>query len=155
LYAARPYQKMRRVRQIDRQALVPYSATQMYALVDDVASYPKFLPWCKAASELQRTPSEVRATLQIHKGALNAHFTTRNHLQPPAAIRIELVDGSFRSLEGEWQFSDIVDKGSRVHLRLQFAFANPLNAWLLEPMFEHTANTLIDAFVRRAREIYG
>lgn len=143
------------MRQIEKQALVPYSAAQMYALVDDIPRYPQFLPWCKSAVELQRTPTEVLATIQIHKGALNAHFTTRNRLEPPTAIRMQMVEGSFRTLEGEWLFTDIGDKGSRVQLRLKFAFANPLNAWILEPVFEHTSNTLIDAFVRRAREIYG
>ena len=143
------------MRQLEKQALVPYSAAQMYALVDDIPRYPEFLPWCKVASEVQRTPSEVLATLQIHKGALNARLTTRNQLESPTAIRMQLVEGSFRTLEGEWLFTDIGDKGSRVQLRLKFAFSNPLNAWVLEPMFEHTSNTLIVAFVQRARQVYG
>lgn len=148
------------VREVDRQALVPYSAAQMYALVDDVESYPRFLPWCKSAKMISRSGTEVVATLQIHKGPLHSRFTTRNRLDPPRSIRLALVEGPFRSLEGEWSFEPIVgkgtaDRGSRVRLRLKFAFANPLNAWILEPVFEHTCRTLVDAFVARARQIDG
>ena len=143
------------MRQIDRHALVPFTAEQMYALVDDVSRYPEFLPWCRKAEERERTPKEVVASLQIHKGALHAHFTTRNRLEPYEAIFLELVDGPFRTLSGAWRFSPIADKGSRVSLQLQFAFANPLNAWLLEPVFEHTCNSLVDAFVARAQASYG
>jgi coenzyme Q-binding protein COQ10 len=143
------------VRQIDRHALVPFTAEQMYALVDDVSRYPEFLPWCRKAEELERTSTEVVASLQVHKGTLHARFTTRNRLQPSEAIVLQLVDGPFRTLSGAWRFSPIADKGSRVSLQLQFAFANPLNAWLLEPVFEHTCNSLVDAFVERAQRIYG
>jgi ribosome-associated toxin RatA of RatAB toxin-antitoxin module len=143
------------VRQIDRHALVPFTAEQMYALVDDVARYPEFLPWCRQAKELERTSTHVVASLKVHKGALHARFTTRNRLEPHEAIHLELVDGPFRTLKGAWRFSSIADKGSRVSLQLQFAFANPLNAWLLEPVFEHTCNSLVDAFVARAQAIYG
>src|SRR5262245_26357564 len=132
---------------VDRQALVPYSAQQMFDLVDDVASYPQFLPWCRAADVIERKPDEVVATLNVHKGALHTRFTTRNLLEPPHRIRLTLVDGPFRALDGEWQFEPIADKGSRVRLKLGFAFANPLNAWLLEPVFEHTCAQLVDAFV--------
>jgi ribosome-associated toxin RatA of RatAB toxin-antitoxin module len=146
---------MRAVRQIDRHALVPFSAAQMYALVDDIARYPQFLPWCKSAVELQRSPAEVLAKLEIHKGALNSSFTTRNLCQPHDSIKMLLVEGPFRELQGEWRFTNIGDKGSRVQLQLRFAFAHAWNGWLLEPVFEHTCNTLIDAFVQRARAIYG
>jgi ribosome-associated toxin RatA of RatAB toxin-antitoxin module len=143
------------VRQIDRHALVPFTAEQMYALVDDVPRYPEFLPWCREAKELERTATHVVASLQVHKGALHAQFTTRNRLEPGTTIRLELVDGPFRTLSGAWRFSSIADKGSRVSLQLRFAFANPLNAWLLEPVFEHTCNSLVDAFVARAQAIHG
>jgi ribosome-associated toxin RatA of RatAB toxin-antitoxin module len=143
------------VREVDRRALVPYSAEQMYALVDDIPSYPRFLPWCRAAAVLSRSDKEAVATLQVHKGALHARFTTRNRLQPPGSIGLALVSGPFRSLEREWRFEPIGDQGSRVRLRLKFAFANPLNAWLLEPVFEHTSRSLVDAFVARGRDVYG
>lgn len=127
----------------------------MFALVDDVASYPQFLPWCKTAQVMERSPQEVIARLQVHRGPLHARFTTRNRLEPPSGIGLTLVEGPFRTLAGEWRFSAIADQGSRVSLMLKFAFANPLNAWLLEPVFEHTCSSLVDAFVARARALYG
>lgn len=143
------------VRQVSRQALVSFSPAQMFALVDDVASYPQFLPWCKSAQIIERSPQEVVARLQVHKGPLHARVTTRNRLEPPARIALNLVEGPFRMLEGDWRFTAIADQGTRVSLVLKFAFANALNAWLLEPVFEHMCNSLVDAFVARARALYG
>jgi ribosome-associated toxin RatA of RatAB toxin-antitoxin module len=143
------------VRHISRHALVSYSPAQMFALVDDVASYPQFLPWCRSAQVIERSEREVIARLQVHKGPLHTHFTTRNEREPPSRIVLNLVEGPFRTLEGEWRFSAIADQGTRVSLILRFAFANPVNAWLLEPVFEHTCNSLVDAFVIRARALYG
>lgn len=143
------------MRRISRDALVPYLPAQMFALVDDVPSYPKFLPWCRTAEVLERSEREVIARLQVHKGPLHARFITRNRLEPPGVIALDLVEGPFRTLEGEWRFTVIGDKGSRVSLTLAFAFASSLNAWLLEPVFEHTCNSLVDAFVSRARALYG
>jgi ribosome-associated toxin RatA of RatAB toxin-antitoxin module len=143
------------VRQISRQALVPYLPEKMFALVDDVPNYPGFLPWCRAAEVLERGEHEVIARLEVHKGPLHARFTTRNRLEHPRRIVLELVEGPFRTLTGEWRFAAIGDKGSRVELALAFALANPLNAWILEPVFEHTCNSLVDAFVSRARALYG
>jgi ribosome-associated toxin RatA of RatAB toxin-antitoxin module len=144
-----------RVRQISRDALVTYSPAQMFALVDDVASYPQFLPWCRSAQVIERSEREVIARLQVHKGPLHTHFTTRNQLESPSRITLNLVEGPFRTLEGEWRFSAIADRGTRVSLTLKFAFANPVNAWLLEPVFEHTCSSLVDAFVARARALYA
>ena len=142
------------MRQISRHALVPFTPAQMFALVEDVATYPQFLPWCRSAQVIERSPQEVIARLQVHKGPLHTHFTTRNRLEPPTLIALNLVEGPFRTLEGEWRFSPIADQGTRVSLTLKFAFANPVNAWLLEPVFEHTCNSLVDAFVARARALY-
>ena len=143
------------VRQVSRHALVSFSPAQMFALVDDVASYPQFLPWCKSAQVIERADQEVIARLQVHKGPLHARFTTRNRLEAPSRISLSLVEGPFRTLEGEWRFGAIADQGTRVSLALKFAFANPLNAWLLEPVFEHTCSSLVDAFVARARALHG
>jgi coenzyme Q-binding protein COQ10 len=142
------------VRQVDRQALVPFTPEQMYAVVEDVESYCRFLPWCKSSRVLSRTPQETIASLDLSTGPLHTKFTTRNRLHPPGRIELELVEGPFRELHGEWTFAPIADRGSRVRLRLRFAFANALNALVLEPVFEHVSRSLVDAFVRRAREIY-
>jgi ribosome-associated toxin RatA of RatAB toxin-antitoxin module len=143
------------VREISRHALVAFSPAQMFALVRDVPSYPQFLPWCRSAQVIECSAQEVLAHMQVHKGPLHARFTTRNRLEPPARMTLSLVEGPFRTLEGEWRFGAIADQGTRVSLALRFAFANPVNAWLFEPVFEHTCSSLVDAFVARARALYG
>lgn len=142
------------MRKIDRQALVPFTAEQMYAVVEDVESYCRFLPWCKSSRVVSRTANETIASLDVSTGPLHTRFTTRNRLHPPHRIELELVAGPFRELAGEWTFEPIADRGSKVRLQLRFAFANPLNALVLEPVFEHVSRSLVDAFVRRAREIH-
>jgi len=142
------------VRKIDRQALVPFTAEQMYAVVEDVENYCRFLPWCKSSHVVSCSPAETVASLDVSTGPLHTRFTTRNRLYPPRRIELELANGPFRELKGEWSFEPIADRGSKVRLQLQFAFANSLNALVLEPVFEHVSRTLVDAFVRRAREIH-
>ena len=142
------------MRKIDRQAHVPFTAEQMYAIVEDVENYCRFLPWCKSSRVLSRTATETVASLDVSTGPLHTRFTTRNRLHPPHRIELELVEGPFRELSGEWSFEPIAQRGSKVRLQLRFAFANPLNALVLEPVFEHVSRTLVDAFVKRARQIY-
>jgi ribosome-associated toxin RatA of RatAB toxin-antitoxin module len=143
------------VRHVDRQADVASSPQEMFALVADVERYPSFLPWCRSARVLERREDAVIATLQIQRGPLHMQFTTRNQLDPPHAIRLALIEGPFRTLQGEWTFEPREGGGCRVRLRLRFAFLNPLNAWVLEPVFEHASRTLLDAFVKRAQTLHG
>ena len=136
------------MRQVDRQALVPFSAQQMFDLVDDVAGYPAFLPWCRQATVHERTAAEVVATLQIHKGALHTRFTTRNSLDPPGSIRLALVEGPFKALAGEWKFEPIADKGSRVSLSLRLTFRSAERT-LTDAEVESAMTKIVDG-LRRA-----
>lgn len=142
------------MRHISRSALVPYSAEQMYGLVDDIDSYPDFLPWCSGATVHRREADEVEATLEFRRGALGKSFRTRNRLEPPGRITLELVEGPFRRLSGEWTFKGLGGSGCRVSLDLRFAFANRVTDLVLGPFFEEICNSLVDAFTRRARELY-
>ncbi|HEX5787693.1 MAG TPA: type II toxin-antitoxin system RatA family toxin [Woeseiaceae bacterium] len=149
------------MRRISRSALVPYVAERMYALVDDIEAYPEFLPWCSAAVVNRREAGEVEATLEFRRGGLGKSFRTRNALQPPESITLELVDGPFRSLSGEWAFKplgstdDAPAAGCRVSLDLRFEFSNRVTDLLLGPFFEEICNSLVDAFTRRAQALYG
>ncbi len=140
---------------ISRNALVPYSPAQMFALVDDIESYPDFLPWCASAKVHSRTEDEVRATIEIAKGAVRRSFTTLNRLQRDKMIEMRLLEGPFRHLEGFWRFDPIDDRGCRVSLDLDFEFASAALSLLVGPVFQQIANTLVDAFCRRAEEVYG
>lgn len=143
------------MRHVNRSALVPYSAREMYELVDDVESYPEFLPWCNDAAVRNRTDTSVEATLELHKGSLSNHFTTRNTLHRYDAIDIALLGGPFRHLQGGWRFRDLGDQGSKVSLELEFEFSSRLVDLMFGAYFEDTCNSLVDAFTRRAAAVFG
>jgi ribosome-associated toxin RatA of RatAB toxin-antitoxin module len=139
---------------VERSAIVTFTAAQMFALVDDVARYPEFLPWCIGARVERVSATERLAAVRIERGLMRTEFTTRNTLTPDAQILMHLVDGPFRSLSGEWRFEAIGDRGSRVHFRMQFEFKNRLTAAAFNAVFEAVCGTIIDAFVLRAQQIY-
>ena len=123
----------------------------MFTLINDIESYPEFVPGCTFARIESRSEHEIVATLAVRRGAMHAQFTTRNELEPHSRIAMKLVRGPFRELEGEWRLTPIDAAGCRVELMLRFAFSNPLTAMIFEPLFETTAASLVEAFVARAR----
>jgi ribosome-associated toxin RatA of RatAB toxin-antitoxin module len=143
------------MRQVSRSAIVPYPPLAMYELVADVEAYPQFLPGCSAARVQSRSEDELVGSLTLARGPLHTTFTTRNRLAPPDQISMQLIDGAFRDLRGEWGFAALGEQGCRVTLELAFEFANPVKDMLLGPAFEGICNQLVDAFVERARRVYG
>ena len=140
---------------IHRSALVMHSAKSMFDVVNDVRAYPKFLPWCKSTQLISHSPSEMVARVDIAKGKLAHKFTTRNQLNAHERIDMELVEGPFRHLRGIWQFKPLHDHACKVTLDLDFEFSGRLTAMALGAVFNEAANTMVDAFCRRANEIYG
>ncbi len=143
------------MREVQRSAIVPYSAAAMFDIIADIDAYPAFLPGCSASRIITRDAQGVLASLSLSKGPLQATFTTRNEMQPPARIGMHLRDGPFRELEGEWQLAPLGESGCRITLRVRFEFSNKASDLLLGPVFEVTCNSLVDAFVSRARALYG
>jgi len=141
--------------QVHKSAIVPYSPREMYDLVDDIESYPEFLPWCGSAQVLERTRDTVKASIEIARGAVHKTFTTLNRLQPGKMIEMRLVEGPFRRLEGFWRFDPLGEGGCKVRLDLEFEFAGRMMQMLIGPVFNQIANTLVDAFHQRAVEVYG
>ncbi len=140
---------------LERSAIVPYSAAQMFALVNDVARYPEFLPWCDGARVEDVSPTIRIASVNVVRGPLKTQFTTRNHLQPDVEILMNLVEGPFQSLTGLWRFEAIGERGSRVSFRVEFEFKNGLLAAAFNAIFESLCGTIVAAFVQRARQIYA
>jgi ribosome-associated toxin RatA of RatAB toxin-antitoxin module len=138
---------------IERQALVPHSAASMYALVEDVESYPRFLPWCSGAEVEFRDAERTVATLHVEFRGVRQAFTTENTKQPGRRIALALVRGPFRFLQGEWRFQGLAEDACRVELALAYQLGNPVLDRLLGRVFDHIANTFVDAFVRRADAI--
>jgi ribosome-associated toxin RatA of RatAB toxin-antitoxin module len=139
---------------VERSALVTYSAAQMFALVNDVARYPEFLPWCVGARVEEVSATQRVAALKVARGVLQTEFTTRNTLVPDERIHMQLMHGPFRDLTGEWRFNAIGARGSRVHFRVEFEFKNRLSAAAFNAVFEAMCGTIIDAFVARAQIVY-
>lgn len=143
------------MRKVSRSALVPFSADQMYTLVQDVESYPQFLPWCTGSSVHSRDAGELDATLELRRGSIQKSFRTRNTLSPGRAMKIELVNGPFRHLEGLWRFEQLGSDGSKVELDLEFEFESRITDSLFGPFFEETCSSLVESFTEQAKKVYG
>lgn len=133
-----------------------YTPDQMFDLVNNVEAYPDFLPWCRGSQIISKSEDVICASLDIAKGGIHHQFSTRNHLEPGKSIRIELIDGPFRHLEGNWHFSPIGDnQGCRIQLDMDFEFSTRLLDLALGPVFTQISGSLVEAFCKRAQEIYG
>lgn len=140
--------------QIDKTALVMHSAERMFHLVNDVARYPEFLPWCARTEIHDQSDEQITASMDIAKGGIRQTLTTRNQLQSPQIIDITLVDGPFRNLSGRWHFKPLDSEACKVILTLEFEFSGSLSRMTFGQVFSHAANTMVDAFCRRADQIY-
>lgn len=140
---------------IERSALVPYSAPQMFELVNNIEDYPRFLPWCSSTKIHSRSETEVEATLDIAWSGIHKSFTTRNFLSPSDRMVMKLVEGPFKHLEGRWSFTQLGESGCKVIMDLEFELAGGMLDRFFQPVFNHIANSLVDAFCKRAVEVYG
>ncbi|MBI4292456.1 MAG: type II toxin-antitoxin system RatA family toxin [Betaproteobacteria bacterium] len=140
---------------IDRSALLGHGAAEIYALVDDVESYPRFLPWCDGAQVRPRGGHRTMATIHINFHGIRQHFTTENVSEPSNAISMKLVSGPFRRLQGQWRFTPLGDQACKVEFHLEYEIASRILEHAIGPVFQHIANTLMDAFSGRADELYG
>ena len=143
------------MRKVNRSALVPYSAAQMYSLVKDVESYPEFLPWCDDAELHVSEPGLIEASLELHRHGISKRFRTRNLLQENETLGIELVDGPFRHMSGGWTFQQLGELGCKVALTLEFEFESRATDMIFGRFFEKTCNALVDSFTSRAASMYG
>ncbi|MEK1942464.1 MAG: type II toxin-antitoxin system RatA family toxin [Pseudomonas sp.] len=140
---------------IQRSALLPYPAQALYDLVNDVASYPEFLPWCSSTTVIEETNILMRASLEVAKAGLSQTFVTCNTLVPGQSIVMNLEEGPFTELHGVWQFKALTDKACKISLDLSFEYSGQLVRATLGPLFNQAANTLVDAFCQRAKQLYG
>lgn len=133
---------------------VPYSAQQMYDLINAVELYPSFLPWCKSAAIHERSPSSLHATLEFAKGPITYSITTHNQMQPGSSIAMRYAAGPFKTCHGSWNFLQR-DQHCQISFVLEYQFINKIKQLLIEPVFHPIADSLIDAFYARAEQIYG
>ncbi|OAJ34558.1 type II toxin-antitoxin system RatA family toxin [Piscirickettsia salmonis] len=140
---------------VNRKALVPYCVEEMYPLIQDIEHYAEFLPWCSKSVILSESDDAVVARLTISRGSLKKSFTTRNRGIENQAVYMELVEGPFRSLTGCWRLEPLADNACRVLLDVEFEFSNKLVAIAFGPIFNTVVSSMVDAFLKRARVIYG
>jgi ribosome-associated toxin RatA of RatAB toxin-antitoxin module len=140
---------------ISKSAIVPYTPQQMFELVNNIDDYSQFLNWCDSSSILNQSDDQITASVQINQGGLKQSFSTLNTLTPYKSIEMQLLDGPFDELSGEWRFEALGKNASKVHLTLQFKFKSMVIDMALSPIFKSIANSQLDAFVARAKYIYG
>ena len=140
---------------IEKSALVPHTAEQMFLLVDDIDAYATFLPWCSRSQVIERSANEVKGYLEISYGQLNKSFVTRNINTPYSQIEMQLVEGPFKYLKGLWLFTPLGSDGCKVELNMEFEFASKLLDMTVGPVFGKLVGSLVDAFTERAKKIYA
>lgn len=143
---------------VHKSVLIWYSPQEMYTLVTDVTDYPKFLPWCDHASVLETHDDGVTAEVGIAFSGIRQTFTTRNTHLEGREVAMRLVNGPFSRLEGRWTFTPVGEgeqRACRVELVLHYGFSNAVLGKLVGPVFDRIAASLVDAFVKRAEQVYG
>ncbi|WP_345552143.1 type II toxin-antitoxin system RatA family toxin [Microbulbifer aestuariivivens] len=141
--------------QIERSALVMHSVERMFDLVNDVEKYPQFLPGCRNAEVLYRNEQTLEARLDLSRAGMRQSFVTRNRLQRPTLMELELVDGPFSEFSGRWEFKPLGDNACKVQFSLSFVIRNRLVAAAVGKLFSELANQMVGAMSARADEIYG
>ena len=143
---------------VHKSVLIWYSAPEMFTLVTDVARYPEFLPWCDQASVIRSDDTGMEAQIGMSFRGSRQTFTTRNDHVPDREVRMQLLDGPFSQLDGRWNFVPLGDEGERackVELVLNYGFDSVTLGKLISPVFDKIAGSLVDAFVKRAEQVYG
>ncbi len=152
------------MKSIEKTVLIWFSAPEMMDLVADVARYPEFLPWCDRAEVVQTHPDGLTARVGLNFGGVRQSFSTRNtenrpgNAQATLALSLDLIDGPFSALCGQWQFQPVgtpETRACRVSLNLRYAFASAALAAVVGPVFDKIASSLVDAFVDRAQAVYA
>ena len=140
---------------INRHALLPYSARQLFDLVSDVESYPAYMEGCVGAQILRTEAHLVEARLDLARGGITQSFSTRNRMHAPSEITLELIDGPFEYFTGRWDFRTLGDSACKMSLNLEFAVRSALLGIAAARLFDNVTNNLVDAVSRRAGQLYG
>ncbi len=139
---------------VERSALVQYSASQMFELVNDIEAYPRFMDGCTGAKILARGGDWLEARLELSKAGVSQSFVTRNQLQPPHSMSMNLVDGPFKYLRGVWRFTPLGEQACKVSFELEFELQNRLLGMAVGKLFESVSNKQVDALCARAKQVY-
>ena len=140
---------------VERSALLPYSAEQIYRVISDVDAYPEFLNWCESTHIESQEDGQQLASMKVAYGRLKVSFSTRNTLTENEKVDMQLVNGPFKRLSGCWLIKSLDDQACKVTLNMEFQFSNPITHRLFGKVFQSVVSAQIDAFQKRAKSIYG
>ena len=141
--------------EISKTTVVPYTPEEMYVLVNDIESYPAFLPWCSAAKILTQQDESLTATLSLALGKIKQSFTTENTMQDGSRIEIQLIEGPFKHLSGYWKFNPEDEQSCHIQLHMDFEFKNKIIKHTLGKAFYKVMDSLVESFAQRAQQVYG
>ena len=138
---------------VSRSALVPFAASAMYSLINDIENYPKYVPGCNKVEILSQDTDSITAKLSVSKSGVENTFTTRNTLKENEMIKMDLVDGPFKSLTGVWQIKSLAEDACKIDFNLEFEFKNKLIGMAFGRIFKDLAESMMQAFINRAKQI--
>ena len=140
---------------VNKSVLIGYSAEQMYTLVDRVEDYPQFLPWCGGVDVKRQEGDDMVASLAINYHGIKQTFSTRNTNVKPVSMKMTLVDGPFKHLEGTWNFKALREDACKIEFELHYEFSSKMLDQIIGPVFGKIANSFVDSFCKRAEAVYG
>ncbi|RJG06182.1 type II toxin-antitoxin system RatA family toxin [Noviherbaspirillum cavernae] len=140
---------------VHKSVLLGYSAEQMFALVDRVEDYPRFLPWCGGVEVKQRSDNKLVASLLINYHGIKQTFTTENTNVPPVSMKMTLLEGPFKHLDGTWNFKSLRADACKIDFELHYEFSSRMLEQVIGPVFNMIANSFVDSFCKRAETVYG
>ncbi|MDP5009342.1 MAG: type II toxin-antitoxin system RatA family toxin [Glaciimonas sp.] len=140
---------------VHKTVLLGYSAEQMFALVDRVEDYPQFLPWCGGVDVRERSDTNLIATLNIHYHGIKQSFTTENVNIAPVEMKMRLIEGPFKHLDGTWHFKALRADACKIEFELHYEFSSKILEKIIGPVFSMIANSFVDSFCRRAEVVYA
>ncbi len=140
--------------EIKKSVIVPYSPEMMFALVTDIANYPKYLPWCTSSAIKTEDNNVVIGSVYIEYLKIKTHFITKNTNTPPNSIKMQLVDGPFKNFSGTWNFTRLGENGCKIEFNLKYQFASNLLERVIGPVFGYISKNIVDCFVKEANQRY-
>ncbi len=140
---------------INKTAILPHSCAEVYGVVTDIKSYSEFLPWCSSVDVHVDEPEVAEATLHIAKGKLNIAFTTHNEMIVNKQVKLRLLKGPFKRMSGLWTFTQLNEDACKITLKMEFEFSSKILAMALGMVFNQIANSMLEAFCKRTKELYA
>ncbi len=141
--------------EIKKTVIVPFTPKQMFEIVNDIETYPNYLPWCSSTKIQDQTEDLLVGSIYLEYLKVKTHFTTRNKNTPYSHIDVQLVDGPFKELSGTWNFKALGENGCKIEFSLNYKFTNSLFEKIIGPVFEYITKNIVECFIKEAHIRHG